>query len=671
MRIRYVWMVLLLAVIGWQTALGESIRFGKDGKLTYDMNKGIFSIRSQGKLWLKDGIARAKNGETTLYSTQYTKRKFSHEDFQDSLGKGTKYMVTAQKEGLPDLQQIFYAYKGKDYLLLEVAIADQQQDLSSNSFVPLAGTIVNEAKTDLQLLQVPFDNDTFISYQSTSTKDTNQIYSAEVSAFYQPLSKQGYVIGSVDQAVWKTGVHAFKNDDLSLAVEALVGYTSKAVNRDDMPHGSLRGKTIRSAKVLVGKFADWQEGMDSYALQIKALQHRVVHPWTEATPVAWNSWGAMQADISYERATQVADFFADSVQALASGQSVYIDLDSYWDKLIKGGLDGDYSELKKFADYVKAKGLKPGAYWAPFVDWGYQGGPDRPVQGTGFSYGDIWTKVANGYHDIDGARALDPTHPGTKQRIALVIGKLKECGFEMIKIDFLAHAAIESTQFADQHVKTGMQAYRQGMDYLLKQLDGKMLVYAAISPNIATAPYVHMRRIACDAYADISATRYTLNGLTYGWWQTHLYDYIDADHVVFKEVSASENNARFLSAIVTGTVVFGDDYSQPGSWHQTAKKLFSNTEIWPAIANGKAFLPVESDQYASRIFVKHQGEDTYVALFNYDDQVQDFSLSADQLGLDNQANYQLFDLEESAHLALDQGITMQAKQARIFKVQQN
>ncbi len=70
----------------------------------------------------------------------------------------------------------------------------------------------------------------------------------------------------------------------------------------------------------------------------------------------------------------------------------------------------------------------------------------------------------------------------------------------MIKIDFLGHGALESDHFYDPEITTGMQAYHIGMKFIDSVLDNTMLLYAAISPTMATAPYVHMRRIACDAF---------------------------------------------------------------------------------------------------------------------------------------------------------------------------
>ncbi|MHC8948252.1 alpha-amylase family protein [Sphingobacterium hungaricum] len=666
---RYV-LCFLLMYCGVQSALATEISFGKNGKINYDTESGTFSFSNDGFVWLKDAFSSATVNGIILDSKGYKNRTYSKVPFKDASGKGIKHIFKHTDPDLPDLEQHFFVFDNKDYVLVALEFSDTKKILTSNHLIPIRGVLQLKNQSEYQSLLAPFDNDTFISFDSKKIKSVESVESAEVGALYHENSKNGFVIGSVEQQVWKSGIVSSKLSDNQVNLEAIVGFTQKDLNRDDMPHGSISGSKISSAKIFVGQFSDWREGMNAFALQTKALQTRVVHAWKEETPVAWNSWGVMQTALNYDKILKVTDFFADSVKNLPTGQSVYIDLDSYWDNLLKGGLEGDYSKLKEFADYVKSKGLKPGIYWAPFTDWGFAGGGERRVEGSDATYGEAWTKVKSGYHDIDGARAMDPTHPATQKRIALVISKMKECGFEMIKIDFLGHAAIESTQFADPNVSTGMQAYRVGMDYLIQQLDGKMLVYAAISPSLATAPYVHVRRIACDAFSSIKDTRYTLNSTTYGWWQTHLYDYVDADHVVFKDASTEENIARFYSALVTGTVVFGDDFSISGKWNEQTKKLFNQTDIWSVIQDGKAFVPLHTDEYASPVFIKKQKGEIYVALFNYDENEKNISLSNAWLGLDKNASYQLVDLMNGSVLQLsDQiDISISGKNAKLVKL---
>jgi len=198
------------------------------------------------------------------------------------------------------------------------------------------------------------------------------------------------------------------------------------------------------------------------------------------------------------------------------------------------------------------------------------------------------------------------------------------------------------------------------------------LVYAAISPSLASGRYVHMRRIACDAFKSIHDTEYTLNGVSNGWWQTHLYDFIDADHVVFGDQSDAENRARFLSAIVTGACITGDDFSSQGKWINTAKRLLSNTEILKILKDGKAFVPVEGNRgkSASPLFVKQVGEVTYLAAFNYSGAEQNLKLDFSRLGLKNSEKYEALNLinQTESPFQHNQIINLPTKDAVIFKI---
>ncbi|MGV8878514.1 MAG: hypothetical protein ACOH2A_05745 [Sphingobacteriaceae bacterium] len=302
--------------------------------------------------------------------------------------------------------------------------------------------------------------------------------------------------------------------------------------------------------------------------------------------------------------------------------------------------------MKKFADYCKKKGLEPGAYWAPFVDWGWKSKKARKVEGSTFDYAAIWTKTNGAYHEIDGARALDPTHPGTRERLAYVVKKLKQCGFTMIKIDFLGHAAIESDGFYDPTVKTGMQAFKAGMEFLIRKLDNQMLVYAAISPNLATGRYVHTRRIACDAFQTISHTEYTLNSLNYGWWQTYIYNYLDADHLVFANETEGSNRARLTSGLITGTLFMDDDFSTTGPWTSKAKKLLQNQSLLDISRNGKAFMPLEGNtgNKSTAQFLRVIGDYLYLAVFNFDKLSKNYILPLKRLGLAEKTSYDVQEL---------------------------
>ncbi len=163
-----------------------------------------------------------------------------------------------------------------------------------------------------------------------------------------------------------------------------------------------------------------------------------------------------------------------------------------------------------------------------------------------------------------------------------------------------------------------------------------MLVYAAISPTMATAPYVHMRRIACDAFSAIDNTEYTLNSTGYGWWQSGLYNFVDADHVVFNRESEGANRARLASALVTGTLITGDDFSTHGPWSDVAKKLLQHKELLKVIKDGRSFKPVDANtgNKGVELFVKEYIIEgiTYLAAFNYSNSARTYTLPLTRLG---------------------------------------
>lgn len=640
--------------------------FGRDGEIVYNTETGTSTVLVQGARVISDAHAEALNGTTALNSMEYSDRSISQVEITDGFGTGVKIVVTLTAVGLPEMQQVFYTYADRDYFFTEVLI--KGEGVSSDYMAPL---VTNDVEIgvigDNRVLFTPFDNDTFIRYNSRSMESLATSISSEVTAFYENESRKGLVVGSVEHMVWKTGIETSGSGGALSALTVWGGYTDINVTRDAISHGIISGDSVKSPKIFVGLFEDWRIGLEEYGKANAIAEPRYIFNWTEPTPFGWNSWGAIQSDLNLENAKAVANFFSTSLPEFRNGETAYIDLDSYWDNMISGGLEGDFSNLIAFVKHCKDRGLKPGIYWAPFVDWGKS---DRQVEGGNYTYKEAWTSVDGAYHDLDGARAMDPTHPATQQRINLVIDKFKSCGFEMIKIDFIGHAAIEADSFYDPTVKTGMQAFRKGMEYLTDRLDDQMLVYAAISPSLATGRYTHSRRIACDAYADMNATEYTLNSTTYGWWQTYLYNFIDADHLVFGNESLGENRARLTSGVVNGTLITGDDFSTEGQWTDRAKNLLQNQDILDIARNGVAFRPVEGDSEngASEVFVNTIMNDHYVAIVNYGAE-KSYNLSLERLGI----NAGIYGIKElfSGHQSSIEGavfeVDLGAQDAAIFR----
>lgn len=644
-----------------------TIPFGGNSYIAYNLKTGLYDVY-RGKIATFSNVSIAvKDNGKIVTSKDYSLREYNKSGIFDGFGKGIEYIITLNGNNLTKTAQVFYTYPGKEYFITQVWLVGK--GVSTNSITPFVGNIP-AVTGDVRSVFVPFDNDTFIRYNAKPFTAPFTNMSAEVGTVYDNNTRNGYIVGSVEHEIWKTGIRTTASKESGNTITAWAGYTDENVTRDHIEHGYVKGNIVKSPEIFVGYFDDWRTGMEEYARANRFAETPYVFNWTKPTPVGWNSWGVMQEKLSYEKATKVADFFADSLKNFRTGGTAFIDLDSYWDFMLKGGLEGDYSKLKQFADYCKSKGLQPGVYWAPFTDWGWKGGPDRKVAGTKYTYGETWTKVGDNYHDIDGARAVDPTHPATLEHIDLVIGKLKECGFKMIKIDFLGHAAAESTHFYDTTITTGMQAYRKGMEHLVDKLGDQMLIYAAISPSLATGRYVNTRRIACDAFKSIHDTQYTLNSVTYGWWQTYLYNFVDADHVVLNDESEGANRARMLSAIITGTFITGDDFSTHGQWSGRAIAWYQNPEVLKVIQNGKAFRPVDGNtgENASEMFTQKIGNSIYIAVFNYSKDAKTYTLDEKRLGLGSIKLYKIHELLHGNTVNMTTNFKFAGSDAALYKL---
>lgn len=672
LRIKFFIASMLMSAFCMAADSKQIIPFGKNNQLIVDTHTGTFSVKYNGKLILVNATAAFANGSDKYQTTDFTRRSVNVHAINDKVGAGKLLTITSTKYDAPVMKQLFYCYLNKEFIVTQLEI--DGHNLSSNYMAPVIANQCNiYAGTDLHTLFVPFDNDTFIRYQSKAlSSDVNT--SSEVGVVYNDPSRKGLVVGSLQHDTWKSGVKSAGANGVINRLEAFGGLNEVNITRDSMAHGSLKGNAIKSPKMFIGYFADWRDGLETFAQADNVIEGRFCRPWSKATPVGWNSWGVIGSHINYEKTTGVVDFFDKQIPKFRNEDgTAYIDLDSFWDNMVHGGVKGDFSKLKDFVSYCKERNLQPGVYWAPFTDWGKN--PNRTAEGSDYKFSEMWTKTDKGYHDLDGGRALDPTHPGTQARIAYVLGKLKDCGFKMIKIDFLGHGAVESTHFYDPKVSTGMQAYKVGMEFVDKTLDNTMLIYAAISPSLATARYVNMRRIACDAFHSINNTEYTLNSVTYGWWQTYMYDYVDADHAVFEKENVGANRARLISTLITGSVILGDDYSKQADWQQQVKEWLQRPELKQLIKSGKAFMPVESGERgaAAQQFIRKDANATYLAVFNFKKQAADVVIDVKRLGLTAGKKYKLTEVLDGTRIDLTKNANISFTQegACLYKITAN
>jgi len=599
-------------------------------RIDYDLGTGTadFSYGGERKI---AGFYAGVQLDTYLTSRQYTGRTYTVSSNQ--------VVVTSTAAGLPTMQQIFNLDGGHRFLTRVVVLG---HELRTSWIAPVVmstpGGVDVGSYGDVRLLWIPFDNDAWVSYNA-STINTSGV-SFEASAFYDNATRNGIVVGSVLHDTWKTGVYYSGSNDRLDALNVFGGATDRTWTHDVVPHGQVAGDALYSPMVFVGYGPDWRDVMEELA-DVNAFYVNKL-PWSGGVPFGWNSWGKVQTALSYDIAVGVSDFIANDLQPgdFQSEGTVYVNLDSYWDNLTD-------AELAQFVAHCHANGQKAGIYWSPFVDWGKWA---RPVEGSSYRYDQIWLRDGSGNPiELDGAYAVDPTHPGTQRRIDYFIDRLEHLGFEYIKLDFLTHGALESTVRYDPAVKTGIQAYNQGMRYIRDRIAGAMFISASISPLFPHG-YAHARRVSCDTYGaatGFASSQYQLNSTTYGWWMSgRLYQYNDPDYMVFDGFSAAANMTRLLSAVVSGTVFLSGDDLTNGSAQALARSYLTNPRINRLARLGRTFRPVESNTGTgpSEVLVLRDGSSTYLALFNFSGSAVTRSVSLARAGLDPARIYTVTDL---------------------------
>ncbi|MCD8289903.1 MAG: alpha-galactosidase [Prevotella sp.] len=663
--IAYSWIFPTFVLLGCTD--NDSLVAGK-WVIDYDAQTNGINIKKDSKLICHDLYASYKVGDNFISANDYSKHHVSVERINDVFGEGFRYIVKHTGNNLPALVHSFYVYPEKDYFLTDFML-EGNSETASNYMAPInvdqMPEIIKNSKANRALF-VPFDNDCWIRYRSCPLT-FSEMTSYEVTTVFNNENRDALVVGSVEHDAWKTGVTIGKGSGCNVGSLICFGGIADQTTRDSKSHGALRGKKIKSPKCLMGLFDDWRDGMEEYA-QVNAT---VTPPkaWEKAVPFGWNSWGTLQFNLTYFKALEVSNYFKQNLQCnhfANEDNLVYIGLDSGWNSFSE-------KELKDFVDNCKANGQVAGIYWTPFTDWGKN--PDVIVKDfPSCTYQDIYLYANGKPQELDGAYALDPTHPAVEAMMKNASELFHRTGFEYVKLDFMTHGAMEADKWYNPEIQTGIQAYNYGMK-LIDDYFGDMYINLSISP-IFPAHYAQSRRIACDAWNKIKDTEYTLNALSYGWWLDRVYQFNDPDHIVLREATEGENRARVTSGVITGIFITGDDFSNGGQKivKEKAMNYLTNAEI-NAVANGKSFRPVYGNsENAENQFVRlDEDGNAYYAVFNYSDQILKTKLPLEQIGLDSTVEYNLKELwsgKESV-VKTEFDITVPPLDVAFFKIDKN
>lgn len=278
-RLIFLFVFLCLALTGCSEKTSIT-----QGEWSLSYRNGI-DIRRGKEMIVSNLTAEYRLGDKKVVSTQaYEKHSFTQKRMADEFGEGKLWTITYTSRDLPTLMQHFYIYD--DFLLTDISI-EADSVVYTNYMAPV---VINDPPLlahdkSRRVLFVPFDNDAWVRFASHELSDVDTLQSYEVTAIYDAQSRRGLVIGAIDHDNWKNAV------DMTGHAQHLRAYSgvADALTRDCLPHGNMQGQQVSSARMMIGLFSDWRDGMERFA----SVNATVTPPrhWEKAMPVGCKPHG--------------------------------------------------------------------------------------------------------------------------------------------------------------------------------------------------------------------------------------------------------------------------------------------------------------------------------------------------------------------------------------------
>lgn len=648
---------------------------------TANLRTGTVTYRYAGGSYLQNTVAYVEDTYAgMLASTDFGSHTYQLDQVRDDLGTGLKLTLQHSDDQHPlSLEQHITLYPELDYLLLDV-VAQQHgtRPVETRNISPLAvssahGGTYQVAGNTPRILDVPFDNDNWTDIVERNWARPGSGTSYEFAALYDKQSFTGIVAGSVQHDTWKTGI-AYnmqspragsspgmgQGSGLPGSGDSLIiyggaatadndklppNYGGKDGTHDVVPHGTLQGPRVHSPLIFLAGGMDMRAALTAYG-KLNSLINGS-QSWSGPAPVYWNSFG-VEGVLGYEKVmmppgvSKVSDFLHSLTNVNAYSKPV-MSVDSYDQQIYTTEL------LASLGRYAAHNHQQMGFYFTPFAMWTWKNNINtQKVPGSDYLLKDVVLRDTHNepimYKAGDFcAYAMDPTHPAIRAHVISQLQKAKAIGATFLKIDFLTAGAMETTYRYDTTVRTGIQAYNQGMR-MLKHLADSILgrdifITQAISPMFPHQ-YAHTRFISTDVYSHLrndqpgfpnwGSTEASLaNGSHLGWVQGTLWPFTNLDVAIMKnfqhnpDLSEQEIKVRLYSMMVMGSILGdGSDYRNPVA-AQRARKYLDNPALCAFFAHPRAFTPLQfadGDSMDQQMVFYLQDSVPKLALFNFDRQ---------------------------------------------------
>lgn len=365
------------------------------------------------------------------------------------------------------------------------------------------------------------------------------------------------------------GLALFSRPDPS---RLLVGFAScrRFVGRIDVSPTNIRavldgdgvaiepGETWQLEDLVVASGPDRDELLARLSYWIERNHPR--RPWP-SPPRGWCSWYCFGPNVTAKNVLDNADAIVERFPKL---DLEYIQIDDGYQPTMGDWLEPNpaFGDLKSTIEGIKARGLKPAIWVAPFIasadsnlfrehpDWFVKGDDGKPLRSDRVGFGG-WRQGP--WYCVDG------TNPDAREHLRSAFKTLRDWGIEYFKLDALYWGAIRGGRFFDPKA-TRVTAYREG----LSSLDSSnSFILGCNHPLWPSLGLLNGSRSSMDADRSWeSIARIGRQNLVRAWQNDRLW-WNDPDCVLFNKDSPPEQvKFQIEIAHLTGGLRFsGDDLS--------------------------------------------------------------------------------------------------------------
>jgi alpha-galactosidase len=644
----------------------------ENNKLRIEVNQtsGIYTIASKNnpKVWVT-AMPAAEIDHRWLHPSDYPKHALNTSSFSDDTGSGTELTVTYSGSSTqPDLIWNLRAPDAADFAEIEIRVQN-----STRSQITVQAIRAVEAAGPAFSLDGPQSADRVLSDSFSEDRpnmklhdlgdEENRMHRAVGSQLiYNRQSRQSLFLGALASEKWLTV--------LRLRVDGkqnVTGYEVDSTGTTELENeNSLREsppedrvelslpvdpkQSLASERLMVSLSSDYHSQLETYGEAIRKLHHARV---TAPTPIGWWSWTAYYFGLTEGPALTNAEFLAQHLLDLGY-KFFHIDEGYQFAR-------GDYTSivsykfphgLKLVEDQVRALGLTPGIWTAPFEvanrsevyldhkDWLVHNAAGQPIHA-----GWVLTRDDAG-KDLDPLYILDTTNPAAQQYLRETYTTLtRDWGIRYIKMDFMDDSAIEGYYYRPH--TTALEAQRIGLQIIRDAVGENVLLDKDGSVMLNPVGLVDTGRISCDTGHTFDASRDAAPGIAARYYMNRNFFVADPDafSVSHQAYAAQQDHggaraltlneaqvAVALAAVSGGMFEIGDDL--PTLFlHADRMALLQNRDLLNMVRLGRSARPLDLMSYApedempSTFLLRESNRQWILAIFNWTEKEREHRFS--------------------------------------------